>query len=337
MEGDQRVDLRDKIFREVIGNIIVHREYTDATATELIIEEDAVKTLNPNNPYFNGIMDLDNFNPHPKNPNLRRFFTALGWADEIGSGIRNTKKYLPFYVENAKPVFIDEPLFRTIIPLLRYTMSGFTKEWYNWLELDEKWLPKLAESLKSIEIDGHLQKMSWEEQVEYLIQNWVIKSTNLKELSIPVSDEKRFNRKEKTTKSYEEKGTSPDEKGHKSEKEYTIDNQQYDKLKGTSSDEKGCKLIEENRPNHDEKPTKLPNKKMRYIVVILLMLGTPLSIDELMSLFEYNHKGKFRDNYIKPLEAIGFITKTNPDKPTASNQKYVITEKGKRFLTGQDF
>jgi ATP-dependent DNA helicase RecG len=42
MESDQRVDLRDKIFREVIGNIIVHREYTDATATELIIEEDAV-------------------------------------------------------------------------------------------------------------------------------------------------------------------------------------------------------------------------------------------------------------------------------------------------------
>jgi len=83
------VDLRDKIFREVIGNIIVHREYTDATATEVIIEEDAVRTLNPNNPYFNGIMDLDNFNPHPKNPNLRKFFLALGWTDEIGSGIRS--------------------------------------------------------------------------------------------------------------------------------------------------------------------------------------------------------------------------------------------------------
>jgi ATP-dependent DNA helicase RecG len=67
------------------------------------------------------------------------------------------------------------------------------------------------------------------------------------------------------------------------------------------------------------------------------MLGVPFSIDELMTVFEYSHKGKFRDNYIKPLEAVGFISKTNPDKPTASNQKYVITEKGKRFLTGQDF
>jgi ATP-dependent DNA helicase RecG len=66
------------------------------------------------------------------------------------------------------------------------------------------------------------------------------------------------------------------------------------------------------------------------------MLGSPLSIDELMLIFEYNHKGKFRDNYIKPLETVGFIKKTNPEKPTASNQKYLITEKGKMFLTASN-
>ena len=67
------------------------------------------------------------------------------------------------------------------------------------------------------------------------------------------------------------------------------------------------------------------------------MTGSAISIDELMAIFEYRDKGKFRDNYIKPLESEGFITKTNPDKPTAPNQKYVITEEGKRFLTGHDF
>jgi ATP-dependent DNA helicase RecG len=315
LEGDQRIDLREKIFREVIGNIICHREYTDGTATELIIEEDAVRTLNPNNPWFNGVMDLETFSPHPKNPNIRRFFNVLGWADEIGSGIRNTKKYLPLYVENAKPVFIDAPLFRTIIPLARYTMSDYTREWFDWLELDEKWLPKLTESLKNIEIDGLLNKMSWDEQVAYLIPSW----------------------NEKVTKFIDKKGTSRNEKGHKSENNYTSDNEQNNYLEGTSPNEKGYKLNEENRPSSNEKPDKLSNKKMRYIVVILLMLGSPFSIDELMSIFDYNHKGKFRDYHIKPLESVGFITKTNPDKPTASNQKYVITEKGKRFLTGQEF
>jgi len=51
----------------------------------------------------------------------------------------------------------------------------------------------------------------------------------------------------------------------------------------------------------------------------------------------FRHKTYFRENYLKPLEAAGLLTKTNPDKPTASNQKYVITEKGKRFLTGQNY
>ena len=307
MEGDQRVDLRDKIFREVIGNIIVHREYTDATATELIIEEDAVRTLNPNNPYFNGIMDLDNFNPHPKNPNLRRFFMALGWADEIGSGIRNTKKYLPFYVENAKPVFIDESFFRTIIPLVRHTMSGFANEWFQWLALNEKWRLKLSDSLKNIEIDGHLQKLSWEDQVSFLTPRWSEKATML--------------------------ALSSTKKSTKSIKPNSIENHVYRNNNSPSQDQKSTK----SEFGLDEKAPKLQNKKLNYIITLLLMTGNPISIDELMELFEYKDKGKFRQNYVKLLEAVGFIRKTNPDKPTASNQKYLITEKGKRFLTGQDF
>ncbi len=111
LEGDQRIDLRDKIFREVIGNIIIHREYTSALATEIIISETEVWVTNPNKPLFHGLIDPNSFNPYPKNPNIRKFFTALGWADEIGSGIRNTFKYLPLYVRGAKPVFIENDNF----------------------------------------------------------------------------------------------------------------------------------------------------------------------------------------------------------------------------------
>ena len=337
MEGDQRVDLRDKIFREVIGNIIIHREYTDATATELIIEEDVVRTLNPNNPYFNGIMDLDNFNPHPKNPIIRKFFMALGWADEIGSGIRNTRKYLPRYIENAKPVFIDETMFRTVIPLVRYSMSDFTNEWLKWLELDDKWLQKLAESLKNIEIDGHLHKMSWEEQISCLATSWIEKVSTLKALKISVKNENRLSSEEKPTKSGKEKGTSLSEKGFTSEKSKIAINQYYNNIKALSQDEKGAKSDEENRPSSEEKPTKLYNKKMKYVINILLMSASPISIDELMEILEHRHKDTFRQNYIKPLESVGFINKTNPEKPTASNQKYLITEQGKRFLTALNY
>ncbi len=135
LEGDQRIDLRDKIFREVIGNVIIHREYTSALATEIIISETDVKVTNPNKPLFHGLIDPNSFNPYPKNPNIRKFFTELGWADEIGSGIRNTFKYLPLYVPGAKPVFIENDNFVTKIPLVSVSLQKFEKEWIEWLEV----------------------------------------------------------------------------------------------------------------------------------------------------------------------------------------------------------
>jgi ATP-dependent DNA helicase RecG len=67
------------------------------------------------------------------------------------------------------------------------------------------------------------------------------------------------------------------------------------------------------------------------------MSGIPVSIDELMDVFSYSYsnRSKFKANYLKPLVMVGFMKMTNPDKPTASNQKYVITEAGKMFLTGR--
>lgn len=83
-EKGQRVDLREMIFREVIGNLIVHREYTNRQATELIIYKNKVIATNPNRAVFSGPLDTQNFSPYAKNPSIRKFFTAFGWTDEIG-------------------------------------------------------------------------------------------------------------------------------------------------------------------------------------------------------------------------------------------------------------
>ena len=73
LENDQRVDLRDKIFREVISNAIVHRKYTSALSTDLIIYENEVCITNPNRALFHGSIDPFSFNPFPKNPNIRKY------------------------------------------------------------------------------------------------------------------------------------------------------------------------------------------------------------------------------------------------------------------------
>lgn len=116
-EGDQRIDLRDRIFREMIANVIIHREYTNALATEIGIYKDNVKATNPNIVHNRGPLDLVNFENFPKNPFIRKFFDNLGWSEEAGSGVRNITKYLKIYAKGAVPMFIEDNPFITIIPV----------------------------------------------------------------------------------------------------------------------------------------------------------------------------------------------------------------------------
>jgi len=206
MEGDQRIDLRDKIFREVIGNAIVHREYSSAFSTDLIITETEVTITNPNKPLFHGPIDPKSFNPFPKNPNIRKFFTAFGWTDEIGSGIRNTNKYLPFYVSNAKPLFIEDETFKTIIPLQWTTLGDFASNFQKWLELPDGTLPHLQKGLASVALPATLSDATWEELILHLVSSWGKKGTQLSALRMP--ENQVFREAEiKKVPSWKEKGT----------------------------------------------------------------------------------------------------------------------------------
>lgn len=77
MDDNQRVSLRNKIFREVVASIIVHREYTDAYPCSFIIYHDHVETQNANNPHGTGPINPNDFTPFPKKPTLVKFFIQL--------------------------------------------------------------------------------------------------------------------------------------------------------------------------------------------------------------------------------------------------------------------
>ncbi len=59
----------------------------------------------------------DNVIPFPKNPSISKFMLQLGRFDELGSGVINVNKYLPFYANGAVPEFIEGNTFKTIIPI----------------------------------------------------------------------------------------------------------------------------------------------------------------------------------------------------------------------------
>jgi len=88
LEGDQRVSLRSRILREVVGNLLIHREYLDPFPAKLIIERQHLRTENGNKPHGHGPIDPATFSPFPKNPIIARVFKEAGLADELGSGVR---------------------------------------------------------------------------------------------------------------------------------------------------------------------------------------------------------------------------------------------------------
>ena len=117
LEGAQRVSLREKIFREVVANLLVHREYTNATPARLIIYADRVEVENANKPIGHGPINPERFSPFPKNPTIARFFVQLGRVEELGSGVRNVTRYLKSYRPGANAEFVEEDVFRTIVPV----------------------------------------------------------------------------------------------------------------------------------------------------------------------------------------------------------------------------
>jgi ATP-dependent DNA helicase RecG len=117
MEGDQRVSLRSKIFREVTANLIVHREYTNAHPATFIIYKDRVETENANNPHGEGPINPDNFAPFPKNPAIAKFFMQLGRVEELGSGVLNVNRFIKEYAVTNSPQFIEGPIFKMVIPI----------------------------------------------------------------------------------------------------------------------------------------------------------------------------------------------------------------------------
>ncbi len=116
-QDEQRISLRDRIFREVVGNLLVHREFANAFPAKFIIEKDRVLSENWNRPHDGGVIDPANFSPYPKNPVIAKFFKEIGRVDELGSGVRNTFKYCGIYTPGAQPEFIEDDVFKTFIPL----------------------------------------------------------------------------------------------------------------------------------------------------------------------------------------------------------------------------
>jgi predicted transcriptional regulator len=65
----------------------------------------------------------------------------------------------------------------------------------------------------------------------------------------------------------------------------------------------------------------------------LLLTIEPITLEDLMGRMNYSKRQTFRENYLLPLQEVGFVNMTLPETPNSPNQKYILTEKGKQYLT----
>ncbi len=116
LDGIQSVSARDHILREIVSNLLMHRDFASGYVAKLVIERNRIYTENANLSHGHGALSLATFEPFQKNPPISKVFREIGLADELGSGMRNAYKYTKMY-SGGEPQFVEGDVFRITIPL----------------------------------------------------------------------------------------------------------------------------------------------------------------------------------------------------------------------------
>ena len=116
LENTMNKSLRNIILREMISNILMHREFSSSYTAKFVIEKDRMYVENANRATGEGCIIIENLEPNPKNPIIASFFRNIGYADQLGSGVRNLFKYSNYY-SGREPKFIEGDIYKIIVPL----------------------------------------------------------------------------------------------------------------------------------------------------------------------------------------------------------------------------
>ena len=116
VEDSFRKSLRNIIVREMISNTLMHREFTSSFQAKFIIERNRMFVENANRAPAQKTITPENLEPKPKNPTVASFFRNIGYADQLGSGVRKLFLYSKPY-GGADPTFSEDDVFKITVSL----------------------------------------------------------------------------------------------------------------------------------------------------------------------------------------------------------------------------
>ena len=77
LDGIQRVSARDKILREIISNLLIHRDFSGGYVPKLVIERDKIIIENASFAHGHGNLNLKTLRPFAKNPPIAKVFREI--------------------------------------------------------------------------------------------------------------------------------------------------------------------------------------------------------------------------------------------------------------------
>ena len=116
LEDTMNKSLRNTILREMVSNVLMHREFSSSYTAKFVIENNRMYVENASRATSEGYVTVHNLEPNPKNPIIAAFFRNIGYADQLGSGVRNLFKYSKYY-SGQEPEFVEGDVFRITVPL----------------------------------------------------------------------------------------------------------------------------------------------------------------------------------------------------------------------------
>jgi len=310
-----RIDLRNIIFREIIANLLIHREFSSSFEAKFLIFSDKIITENWNKPLQFGNITIENWTSHTKNPLIAKVFRELKWVEELGSGKKNILKYASLYFDNQTITIKDEDKFVFEIDFEEFTPQDTPQvtpqdNLLNGGMLNER-LQKLAKVMNGEMTREELMNALQISDKKNFRENYLIPALQNSwiEMTLP---------------------TKPNSRNQKYRKIILGGNNQV--ILGGKNDITP-QVTPQVTPQDNLQDEGLLYDRLQKLVKVM---NGEMTREELMNALQISDKKNFRENYIIPALQNSWIEMTLPTKPSSRNQKYrkIILGGKNQFILG---
>ncbi|MCR5537596.1 MAG: putative DNA binding domain-containing protein [Succinivibrio sp.] len=113
-----KTELFNQLLHEIIVNFLIHRDFSSALPSRVIIKDKSISFSNPSHPFTYGEIKADDNYLGFKNPHIEKFFKAIGWASLTGNGLSKIT-YLTDKIFGTIPKISEGELFSITLPLIK--------------------------------------------------------------------------------------------------------------------------------------------------------------------------------------------------------------------------